>query len=105
MLPKLKSAHFEGLELIRPLYYVEERHIESYASESGIWPLNCACMVAASRTGNKRYQIKALITELGKQFKDVDKFIFKAAQNVNMDCILGWQKDGRRHSYLDFYDE
>ena len=73
MLPKLKSAHFEGLELIRPLYYVEERHIESYTQRSGIWPLNCACMVAARRTGNKRYQIKALIAELGKQFKDVDQ--------------------------------
>jgi tRNA 2-thiocytidine biosynthesis protein TtcA len=104
MLPKLKSAHFEGLELIRPLYYVEERHIENYTRESGIWPLNCACMVAAGRTGNKRYEIKALIAELGKQFKDIDRFIFKAARNVNMDCILGWQKDGRHYSYLDFYD-
>jgi tRNA(Ile)-lysidine synthase TilS/MesJ len=104
MLPKLKSAHFEGLELIRPLYYVEERHIENYTRESGIWPLNCACMVAASRKGNKRYQIKDLIADLGKQFKDVDKFIFKAAQNVNMDCILGWQKNGRHHSFLDGYD-
>lgn len=105
MLPKLKSAHFEGLELIRPLYYVEERHIEAYTRESGIWPLNCACMIAAGKTGNKRYEIKALIAELGKQFKDVDKFIFKAAQNVNMDCILGWQKSGQHHSYLEFYDD
>ena len=105
MLPKLKSVHFEGLELIRPLYHVEERHIEGFAQRSGIWPLNCACMVAARRTGNKRYQIKALIAELGKQFKDVDQRIFKAAQNVNMDCIVGWQKNGQRYSYLDFYNE
>jgi tRNA(Ile)-lysidine synthase TilS/MesJ len=103
MLPKLKSAHFEGLELIRPLYYVEERHIESYIGESGIWPLNCACMVAAARKGNKRYQIKDLIAELGQQFKDVEKLIFKAAQNVNMDCVLGWQKKGQRYSFLDDY--
>jgi tRNA(Ile)-lysidine synthase TilS/MesJ len=103
MLPKLKSAHFEGLELIRPLYYVEERDIESYIGESGIWPLNCACMVAAVRKGNKRYQIKDLIAELGPQFKDVEKLIFKAAQNVNMDCVLGWQKKGQRYSFLDDY--
>lgn len=104
MLPKLKSAHFEGLELIRPLYYVEECYIEEYTRECGIWPLNCACMVAASRTGNKRYEIKNLIADLGKQFKDADRFIFKAAQNVNMDCILGWQKNSRHYSFLDFYD-
>lgn len=105
MLPKLKSEHFEGLELIRPLYYVEEHYIECFTKESGILPLNCACMVAAEKTGNKRYEIKALIEELKKNFKDVDKSIFKAAQNVNMDSILGWQKDGKHYSYLDFYDE
>jgi tRNA(Ile)-lysidine synthase TilS/MesJ len=105
MMPKLKSAHFEGLELIRPLYYVEECHIKDYTSESGIWPLNCACMIAASRKGNQRYLIKDLIADLGKQFKDVDKSIFKAAQNVNMDCILGWQKNGRRQTFLDDYQK
>jgi tRNA(Ile)-lysidine synthase TilS/MesJ len=105
MLPKLKSSNFEGIELIRPLYYVEEHYIECFTQENGIWPLNCACMVAAEKTGNKRYEIKALIDELKKNFKDIDKFIFRAAQNVNMDAILGWQKDGKKYSYLDFYDE
>jgi hypothetical protein len=62
-------------------------------------------MIAAKRTGNKRYEIKAMIEELKKNFPDVDKSIFKAAQNVNMDAILGWQKDGKNYSYLDFYDE
>lgn len=104
MLPKLKSTNFEGLELIRPMYYIEEHYIECFTKDNGIWPLNCACMVAAERTGNKRYEIKSLIQELKKNFKDVDKFIFKAAQNVNMDSILGWKKDGKDYSYLDFYD-
>jgi tRNA(Ile)-lysidine synthase TilS/MesJ len=103
MLPKLKSTHFEGLELIRPLYYVKERYIEEFTRESGICPLNCACMVAAGKTGNKRFEIKALIKELNHRFKKADEFIFKAAQNVNMDCILGWQKNGRQHSYLEDY--
>lgn len=105
MLPKLKSANFEGLELIRPLYYVDERHIEHYTRNNGIWPLNCACMVAAKKTGNKRYEIKNLIKELKQNFRDVDKSIFKAAQNVSMDSILGWKKDGKAYSYLDFYDK
>jgi len=34
----------------------------------------------------------------------VDKSIFKAAENVNMDAILGWQKDGQKHSFLEEYD-
>lgn len=105
MLPKLKSANFKGLELIRPLYYVREQYIESFTQTNGIWPLNCACMVAAKKTGNKRYEIKALIKELKKSFNDVDKSIFHAAQNVNLDAIVGWQKAGKQYSYLDFYNE
>ena len=35
----------------------------------------------------------------------LDKSIFKAAENVNMDAILGWQKDGEKHSFLEEYDE
>jgi tRNA(Ile)-lysidine synthase TilS/MesJ len=105
MLPKLKSTNFEGLELIRPLYYIEEQSIQRFTQNSGIWPLNCACMVAAEKIGNKRYEIKDLIKELKVNFKDVEKSIFRAAENVNMQSILGWEKDGKKHSYLEFYNE
>ncbi|HEY8891788.1 MAG TPA: ATP-binding protein [Clostridium sp.] len=105
MLPKLKSKNFEKMELIRPLYYIEEEYIESFTQSSGIWPLNCACMVAAKKIGNKRNEIKDLIKELKKTFIGVDKSIFRSAQNINMDSILGWQKNGVNYSYLDFYDE
>lgn len=104
MLPKLKSTNFRGVELIRPMYYIREKHIERFTQNSGIWPLNCACMVAAKKTSSKRNEIKELINDLKKNFENVDKSIFKAAQNVNMDAILGWQKDGKKYSYLDFYE-
>lgn len=103
MLPRLRSQHFDDLELIRPLFYIEETTIEKFTQNSGIWPLNCACMVAAKKIANKRYEIKDLIKELKKNFNEVDKSIFKAAQNVNMDSILGWQEDGKEYSYMDFY--
>lgn len=105
MLPKLKADNFDHMELIRPMYYIEETYIERFTRESGIWPLNCACMVAAKKIGNKRYEVKELIKQMKEKFDQVDKSIFKAAQNVNMDSILGWQKDGQNYSYLDFYDE
>jgi len=105
MMPKLKADNFENMELIRPLFYVEETYIERFTQNSGIWPLNCACMVAAKKIGNKRYEIKELIKNLKKNFNDVDKSIFKAAENVNMDAIIGWKKDSEKYSFLDFYDE
>nr|UWI48996.1 tRNA 2-thiocytidine biosynthesis protein TtcA [Clostridioides difficile] len=104
MLPKLNSTNFEGIKIIRPLYYIREEHIIRFIQNSGIWPLNCACMVAAKKTGNKRYEIKDLIKSLEPNFKNVEKSIFKAAENVNLDSILGWQKDGEKHSFLEKYE-
>ena len=66
MMPKLKAQNFDDMELIRPLYLIEEKYIERFIQNSGIWPLNCACMVAAKRIGNKRYEIKALIESMKK---------------------------------------
>lgn len=105
MLPKLRSMNFKGLELIRPMYYIEEKHIERFTQNSGIMPLNCACMVAAERTGNKRYEVKDLIKELSTKIDNLEINIMRATQNVNMEAILGWHKEGKSFSYLDFYDE
>lgn len=101
MLPKLKADNFPDMELIRPLYYIEEDYIKRWIKYTGLWPLNCACMVAAKKIGGKRYEIKEMIKELKKTFPDVDKSIFKSACNVNMNSIIGWEKDGEKHSFLD----
>ena len=105
MLPKLKAKNFEGLELIRPMYLIEEEAIKRFINYSGIWPLNCACMIAAKKVGNKRFEIKELIKNLKENFDGVDKSIFKSAENVAMDSILGWEKDGHKYKFLDEYDE
>ncbi|WP_294376527.1 ATP-binding protein [uncultured Clostridium sp.] len=105
MMPKLKAKNFENLELIRPMYFIEEEYIKRFINNAGIWPLNCACMVAAEKIGNKRYEIKDLIKQLKENFDGVEKSIFKAAENVSMDGILGWQKGDKKISFLDVYDE
>ena len=101
MLPKLKAKNFEGLELIRPLYLIEEEAIKRFINNSGIWPLNCACMIAAKKVGNKRYEIKELIKNLKASNKDIDKSIFKSAENVCMDSILGWEESNIKHNFLE----
>lgn len=104
MLPKLKSTNFDGIELIRPLYYIREEDIIKWMTYTGIWPLNCACMVAAKKTGNKRYEIKDLIKNISTDFVNVEKSIFKAAENVNVDSVLGWQIDGEKHSFMERFE-
>lgn len=104
MMPKIKASNFEDIELIRPLYLIRESEILKWASFSGIWPLNCACMVAAKRTSNKRYEIKDLIERLKVMNPDVEKSIFSATSNVEIGALLGFKKDGMKYSFLDFYD-
>lgn len=103
MMPKLKAKNFDNMELIRPMYRIEEKYIERWIKRSGIVPLNCACMVAAKKIGSKRFEIKELIEKLGESFDNVEMSIFRSAQNINMDAIIGWEKDGEKHSFLDEY--
>ena len=43
MMPKLKSDHFQGIELIRPLYLVKEESIIAWKNSNELTFLNCAC--------------------------------------------------------------
>jgi len=104
MRPKLKSQNFVNMELIRPMCFIHEEDIIRFASHNGISAMNCGCVVAAKKTSSKRREVKELIRELKKNNNEIDNAIFNAAKNVNMDSILGWQKDGKRYSFLDFYE-
>lgn len=103
MMPRLKSDNFEGLELIRPLYYVREAEIKRFIQNTGLIPMNCGCVVAAKKTSSKRREMKELIATLKKTHPDVDKCILQSAHNVNMDGIVGWRSNGEKHSFLDDY--
>jgi tRNA(Ile)-lysidine synthase TilS/MesJ len=103
MMPKLKSTNYKGLELIRPMYYIREKDILRFTHYAGIWPLNCACMVAAKRTSNRRYELKTLLETLRAMNPDVEKCLFHAAENVDMGTILGWRFRDEKHSFMDGY--
>lgn len=102
MMPKLKAKNFENMELIRPLYFIDEESIVRFAQNAGIQPLNCSCRIAEKKDG-KRAEIKALIKSLEGSFTNVRDSIFKSAENVDMGAILGWKKDQTRFDFLDDY--
>lgn len=105
MVPKLKSSNFPGMELIRPMVYVEEKDIINFMKYIGVQAMNCGCTVIKVCSSSKRREIKELIANLKKTYKNVDKNIFRSSENVNLNCILKWQKDGKDYSFLDFYDD
>ena len=109
MLPKLHSDNFKGLELIRPIYLVKEEAIIAWRKYNKLEFLNCACKFtekcALDDETSKRKEMKNLIKKLKEVNKNIDHNIFKALDNVNMNCILGWHKNGNNYSFLDDYEE
>ena len=109
MMPKLHSDNFEGIELIRPLYLVKEDAIISWKNFNELTFLNCACkftseVANSNESISKRKEMKELIKNMKKVNPNVDNNIFKALDNVNLNCILGTKKDGVYKSFLDEYD-
>ena len=109
MLPKLHSAHYAGMELIRPLYLIREASVIAWAKYNGLSFIRCACRFtencAAGVGHSKRQETKALIRELSKVNPNVSKNIFHSMENVNLETVLGWHCGGKEHSFLDRYDE
>lgn len=110
MMPKLHSDNCEGLELIRPLFLIKESAILQWVKYNKLEFINCACKFTEKNSkenndASKRKEMKKLINELRKTNPNIDTNIFKALDNINMNCILGWHKDGTKHSFLDEYDK
>lgn len=106
MLPKLHSDNFLGLELIRPLYLIKESDIIAWQNYNNLTFLNCACKFTEKlASDSKRLEIKNLITELRKKDKCIDDNIFKSLDNINLNCVLGYKKDGVKTNFLDDYED
>lgn len=109
MVPKLHSDNFKGLELIRPLYLVKEEDIIAWKNFNNLEFLNCACRFTEENNleenkTSKRLEIKNLIKKLKEINPDVDYNIFKSMDNINLNCVLGYSKNGKRKEFVDDYE-
>ena len=88
---------------------VKEEDIISWRKHNELTFINCACRFTEGCSlindgTSKRKEMKELIKNLKKVNPNVDQNIFKALENVNMNCIMGWHKDGKEYSFLDEYE-
>jgi tRNA(Ile)-lysidine synthase TilS/MesJ len=111
MPPKLRSKNFPGMELIRPLYCVHEDDIIAWKNYNHLRFLRCACRLTEGMDAHgdgvgesKRQEMKLLLRELKKTNPNVEKSIFAAIHDVQLDTLAGCKFRGRRYSFLDFYD-
>ena len=113
MMPKLHSTNFEGMELIRPLYLIREEDICKWRDYNELHFLQCACHFTETcstchedgTTSSKRLETKKLIARLKESSPYIESNIFKSVENVNLNTVIAYKKDGIRHHFLDEYGE
>ena len=109
MMPKLKSQNFENMELIRPLYLVEEDDIIAWTKYNGLDFIRCACRFTEKNESqedksSKRLEMKELIKTLSENNIHVKANIFKTSENIHLDTVIGYKSRGVKHSFLEEYD-
>ena len=111
MMPKLHSTNFPGMELIRPLYLIREADIIHWAKYNDLTFIRCACRFTEQcaspeeETTSKRAEIKELIHTLAQKDPVIESNIFRSVENVNVNTVIAYKKDGVKHHFLDTYDE
>lgn len=118
MMPKLYSTNFEGMELIRPLYFVKEADILQWKEKNQLRFLQCACrfteQIAREQNksaeiggeivkSSKRQEMKEFIAQFRKISPHIETNILKSVENVNLDACLGYVQKGVRHHFLEDY--
>ena len=111
MMPKLHSTNFDGMELIRPMYYIWEADICRWRDWNGLHFLQCACHFTDTcttchedgTTSSKRLETKKLIAALKESNPQIEANIFKSVSNVNLNTVIAYKKDGVRHHFLEEY--
>ncbi len=111
MMPKLHSTNFEGMELIRPLYLIREDDIIHWRDYNDLHFIQCACKFtdtcttchADGHSESKRMEIKHLIRDLKRINPYIESNIFKSVENVNLNTVIAYKKDGVVHHFLDEY--
>lgn len=110
MMPKLHSDNY-GLELIRPMYLIKEGDIITWKKTNGLDFINCACrftegcVINDDGGASKRKEMKNLIKKFRQTSPYIETSLFNSTRNVNLNAILGYHKDGVKHSFLDEYDD
>lgn len=113
MMPKLHSTNFEGMELIRPMYFIREEEIKHWRDYNKLHFIQCACRFTDTcttcrsdgNTGSKRVEIKNLINQLKQVNPFIESNIFKSVENVNLNTIIAYKDAGVQHHFLERYDD
>ena len=112
MMPKLHSTNFEGMELIRPMYLIEEKDIIHWCHYNDLAFIQCACRFTEEMEElgdvhhtSKREEMKNLIKYLETMNPNVKKNVFKSMENVKLGTVIAYSDDEGEHHFLEKYNK
>ena len=110
MMPKINSTHFEGMQLIRPLYCVLDDEIIHWKDYNNLQFIACACKLTENLSPGEqgqsaRQDIKRLIKDFRTRNPDVDASIFKSLHNVQLDTLPEFKYKGETYDFNGKYEK
>lgn len=114
MMPKIRSLNFEGMELIRPMYCINEQDIINWVKYNNLEFIQCACRLTSrseesssedsEANVSKRKETKELIKRLKRINPNIEKNIFNSVHAVCIETFPGYKANGEQHSFLEDYE-
>lgn len=113
MPPKLRSSNFEGMQLIRPMYCINEDSIIAWARYNNLSFIQCACKFTENcqscesdkASDSKRLETKNLIKTLKKTNPNIEVSIFNSIHSVCLDTMVGYKSKGITHDFNQMFAE
>lgn len=96
LLPRVKET--PELERILPFYRVRREHIRQWQAQNTLEAL-------PEESSPEQITVRDLLSELRQNDPDVDKHVLRSAENVNLQTLISYRKDGTLHHFLDRYGE
>ena len=86
---------------------IKEEDIIAWCKYNDLTFINCAChfteKASINESSSKRNEMKNLVKKMRKNNPNVDYNIYKALDNVNLNCVIGTKKNGEYESFLKNY--
>ncbi|MDE7301606.1 MAG: tRNA 2-thiocytidine biosynthesis protein TtcA [Clostridia bacterium] len=110
MMPKIKSKNFEGMELIRPLYCVNEDDVIHWKNYNDLKFIACACKLTKNlpqgvQGQSGRQDVKNLIKDFRTRNPDVDASVFKSLHNVQLETLPEFKYKGETFGFNEKYEK
>ncbi|HCC03778.1 MAG TPA: hypothetical protein DEP51_02830, partial [Clostridiales bacterium] len=75
----------------------------NWAEKNELDFIKCACRFteesAYDENNSKRIMVKRLLKELREKDKTIDMNIFNSSKNVNLDMVIEYKQNGKRHNF------